>query len=204
MAVDVDPTSAVETPYTVRNQSFSNGAYRFGNWLHHVAFAGPDDRSIDAVPYVPGHQLLMDSRSAGSVLAGIRVALLLLLAVTGLRAAWSGNRRSCAAVFGLACVASLVISPLSRGHYFVLWLPAVLWVPMIANPRIARLLVWTPLLLTGLHYIALDYAGRVGLLGLGTTAWYLLASWTVLRGAQPVLPVLPVRAASSDNAPLAA
>jgi hypothetical protein len=87
-------------------------------------------------------------------------------------------------VFGLACVATLVISPIARGHYFMLLLPALpllpLWFRREGMPRWAVASALAPPLLVTLHYVALDPFGRMGLLGLGTAAWYLLSGLAVL------------------------
>ena len=176
MAVEVDPGSSIETPYTVRNQSLSNAAYRLGNWIDHAWFDGPDDRAIDAVPFNPQHAvLLMDGDGPARAILAARFLMLALLGLACLRAAWQSNPLGLAAVFGLAGVAALVVSPISRGHYFTSLLPAAIWAPLWWNEfrsrggalRLARLLLSASVL----HYVALDIAGRAGLLGLTSAVW---------------------------------
>ncbi|MFV0443685.1 MAG: glycosyltransferase 87 family protein [Planctomycetaceae bacterium] len=185
MAVEVDPSSTLETPYTLRNQSLTNAVYRAGNTFDYWLFGGPDDRAIDAIPFNPGHQLRMDAPLVGTLLTVVRLLLLGLLGQVGWRAVQSGDRFALARVFALACVASLIVSPLSRGYYFVLWLPAVLWGNNVQfdgpRSRLEQVLLWMPLVATSLHYLWLPVAGRLGVLGLATTAWYVLAAWHALR-----------------------
>jgi len=192
MGVEVDAGSSVETPFTVRNQSLSNAVYRCGNWIDHLLLGGPDDRAIDAVPFNPDHHLAMDAAWVGPTVLAARLLVLGLLLAAAWRVGRRGTDGELAAVFGLACVASLIVSPLSRGHYFVLLLPGALWLPLALQGRVAagrwRLLLATPAALTLLHYGLLDIAGRIGLLGLGIAGWQVAATvllWLAIdrRGA---------------------
>ena len=186
MAVEVDPASTLETPYTVRNQNLSNALYRCGNWIDYTFLGGPDDRVIDAVPFNPDHQLAMDAAWVRPSILALRLLLVGVLLATGLRAVLQNDEWSLAALFGLACVLSLIISPMSRGHYFVLLLPAVLWGGGRSDVRQWQLhaLLWTPAALTLLHYALLDLTGRIGLLGLGMTVWYIVAAVALaMRGS---------------------
>jgi hypothetical protein len=76
-------------------------------------------------------------------------------------------------------MAIVLVSPLAWGHYFVLWLPAVLlvapWIDRQSYPRAALILGAAPVVLTWTHYLAMRSCGPFGLLGLGTTAWFLVA-----------------------------
>jgi len=96
-----------------------------------------------------------------------------------------GNRLNVAVGFVLACVTMLVVSPVGRGHYFNLVAPAVLMVPLWlathGRPRAAVWMAAIPPVVCLLHYILLPYAGRVGLLGLGITAWLLAAMMLMVR-----------------------
>ena len=90
-----------------------------------------------------------------------------------------GNRLNLAVGFALACVAMLAVSPIARGHYFLLLAPAVLLVPLWLDRRgygrAGVVMAAIPAILSVLHYVLLPYAGRVGLLGLGTAAWLMAA-----------------------------
>jgi len=148
-----------------------------------IRCGGPDDRAIDALPFNPDHDLRMDAAWVTPALLAVRLALLALLGAATLWTARRGDPVGMAAVFGLACVASLVVSPISRGHYFVLLLPAVLWVPLtrraVDTGRSVVLLTWTPAVLVLAHYALLDYSGRAGLLGIGTALWFVAATAAV-------------------------
>jgi hypothetical protein len=76
----------------------------------------------------------------------------------------------------MACVATLVVFTIARGHYYMLLLPANVFVPLwlarSGKKRFSLVSAIVPLLLVLSHYAALDYAGRIGVLGLGTAVWY--------------------------------
>jgi hypothetical protein len=80
----------------------------------------------------------------------------------------------------------------ARGHYFVLFLPAALFVPLwfikCGAPRRAFRGAVVPALLVVAHYALLEYTGRVGLLGIGTTLWYFAASTQIAFGRTAVTP----------------
>lgn len=162
---------------SMRNQSLQNAVYRSGNWFAHQFLHGPDDIKMD----VKLASMPMDAPIVTHVLRLVRLAALAGLAVVIFIAGRSGRPLLQAAAFGLAGVATLVVSPVSRGHYYVFWLPAVVFVPLWLNrcgrPRAALWSALVPALLTIAHYAALRYAGRVGLLGLGTAAWYFATCW---------------------------
>jgi hypothetical protein len=88
----------------------------------------------------------------------------------------TGDALGQAAAFGLACAATLVVFTIARGHYYVMLLPAnvlvPLWLLRNGQTRWAFGMATVPLLLIFGHYLLLEYTGRIGLLGLGTAAWY--------------------------------
>ncbi len=49
-----------------------------------------------------------------------------------MRGVRSGDRLTIVLAAALACLATLVISPLSWGHYYVIWLPAAVLCPGMA------------------------------------------------------------------------
>jgi hypothetical protein len=70
----------------------------------------------------------------------------------------------------------------------MLLLPAALFVPLwfvrAGQTRRAQWIAWIPVALTISHYLVVTWVGRVGLLGLGTTAWLVgttIAMLVVLR-----------------------
>ena len=89
------------------------------------------------------------------------------------------------ALFGLACTATLSISPISWGHHYVMWLPSVVFVPYWlwhhGGRALAIGLAETACVLVVAHYVVLDHSGRVGLLGLGSTIWYIVAAMSISR-----------------------
>ncbi|HLJ10949.1 MAG TPA: glycosyltransferase family 87 protein [Planctomycetaceae bacterium] len=170
-----------------RNQSFSNAVYRCGNWAAYQLGGGPYDNLTGKA-----HQAMpMDAPAVSRalfVVRGLAVAALLCVVV---RAARSKSPLLWGAAFGLASVATLVVSPVARGHYFVLLLPASLFMPLwlieTGRPSVARRAAIVPAVLIAAHYCLLEYAGRVGLLGIGTTLWYFAACtriiWETVRRA---------------------
>jgi len=160
---------------TLRNQSLTNAAYRFGNWAHHQFAGGPlEDGPAQLRQGGPG--LLMDAPVVHALLRAVRgLAGLLLLAVC-FKTARAQDRVGQAAAFGLACAATLVLFTIARGHYYVLMFPAVaftsLWLRRERGLAWAIIAAIVPCLLVIGHYAFLSTAGRAGMLGLGTTIWY--------------------------------
>jgi Glycosyltransferase family 87 len=170
--------------YSVRDQSLTNAVERLGNWLAE-GIAGSRDETTR-----------INSAHAGTVpvalpsversLAFARLALSALLLIGGWRAGRHGDPLDVAAVFGLAATATLLLSPLSWAHHYLIWLPGLLVVPTwlwrARRVRLAVVLAIGPCVLIIAHYALLDWAGRAGLLGLGTTAWFLAAARVAARG----------------------
>jgi hypothetical protein len=157
-----------------RNQSLANAAYRMGNWLAYRLKLGPDDRVIDSTETFAG-TMPMDGPVAESAVRAARVltavGLLAVVFALGTRC----RRADVLLALGLGCAGTLVISPVSRGHYFVLLAPLVLTLPawLGANGRAGRggLWAWIPAGLCLAHYLGLEFTGRIGLMGVGTAAW---------------------------------
>jgi hypothetical protein len=166
---------------SLRNQSLHNAVFRSGNWVAHQFFGGPDDIRMN----VRMGAMPMDAPIVGRLLTGARFAALAVLGLVLLVAGFARQQTLTTAAFGIACVATLVVSPVSRGHYFVFWLPAILFVPLWflqqGRKQMALFAAIIPAALTLLHYALLPYAGRIGLLGLGTSAWYFTVCWTIWR-----------------------
>ncbi len=193
-----DPRSG--NSHSTRNQSLQNAAYRLGNFVWHEAAGGPDDQLADffELPKTMFErpEMIMDSLPAEMVLLGLRLAILAVLCVVGIRLGLQGDALSLATAFSLGCIAMLVVSPIARVHYFMLFAPAILYLPLWLDrqnhARAAKIMAVAPIILIDLHYIFLSYAGRVGLLGLGTTAWLVTAFVLVMRGSRKAAaPALP-------------
>jgi hypothetical protein len=118
----------------------------------------------------------MDSQQIDKAILSERFLAGCVLLAVSFRMARAQDVLGQTASFGLACVATLIIFTIARGHYYMLLLPANVFVPVwlrqVNRPRWAIAVAVVPLLLVLAHYTMLDLAGRVGVLGLGTTAWY--------------------------------
>lgn len=167
-----------------RNQSLSNAAYRFGNWALARVGAGPDDLLAEQ----PGARLPMDHPAATWSLIVVRCLAVFGLLATAAIAAFRRDRLALLATFGVAIVATFVVSPVARGHYFLLWIPGSLFLPLwLARQKMtsaALRCAWWPLALCMAHYLFLNQAGRIGLLGLGTTVWYFAATRLLFKSCR--------------------
>ena len=179
--------------YSKRNQSLSNAVRRLGNRLMFAAGLGSDDRSVD-VPAGEHGIMPMDVPAVDRLMQFASAVLVMLWLAAGWRVAARGDAAGLGAMFGLACAATLVVSPLSWAHHYVLWLPALVFVPywMWQNNRRAKAiaLAEAACVLVVSHYVLLDHAGRVGLLGIGTAIWYVAATvsvgWPRITGEQDI------------------
>jgi hypothetical protein len=173
--IDVRTSDFGEDVRTVRNQSLDNAAYRFGNWIYGRFAGGPDDSIVDR-PHPAMVRLPMDNALAGELIVIGRVVGLALLLLFVIRSARFDQPLGRAVIFGLACVATLVVCPVARGCYFALFLPAVvftsMWLVQLGRPRMAVFLAIVPAASVWLHYLCLPDSGRIGLLGLATAAWF--------------------------------
>ena len=135
---------------------------------------------------------------------GIFLLLLLGLAVAPGR----GDKLGQAVGFAMACVGMLLVSPVAWTHYYMMVLPAALVVPLWLWRRghlgVSRVMAIMPVVLVWSHYLAKRSAGSIGLLGLGTSAWFLaicaVVVWVRCREARraELLPT-PVRARSHQR-----
>jgi hypothetical protein len=162
-----------------RNQSLSNAVRRLGNRVVFAAGAGPDDRLVDDLTQ-QATTMPMENSVMNVTLRVVATGFVALLLVAAWRVSGRDDRSGLAALFGLACTATLLVSPISWGHHYVVWLPALVFVPfwMWNNDRraLAVGMAEAALVLVAAHYIVLDHAGRVGLLGIGAAIWYLVAT----------------------------
>ncbi len=171
--------------YSVRDQSLTNAVERLGNWIA-AAFSDEEHRGLPTNGSNQAGAAPVIAPAVERSLAVTRLALLLLLAIGAWRTSRDGDRLNIAAVFGLAATATLLLSPLSWAHHYLIWLPGLLVVPAwlwrSGRIRLARILAIAPCVIMVVHYVLLDWAGRAGLLGLGTTAWFLTAAQIAARG----------------------
>jgi hypothetical protein len=148
--------------HSPRNQSLTNAVFL---WCD-------PDRSVLGRPLLP--ELLLWAR--GSV-QGIRGVILLILAGFCLASGRRNRPLDLALGYALACAATLLISPIAWGHYYLIELPALLVVPLWLAGKGRHVAAWlflaVPTVLVWPHYIWLKHLSWTGLLGLGTTAWFL-------------------------------
>ena len=160
--------------YSLQNQSLQNATRHLGNFIAYEFAGGSDDRRRMA----EGEPLhAMDAPLADHVLAGLRLAIVVLAGWLTWQAGVRRDRLSLAAAFGLCSVATLVVSPIARAHYFVLLVPAMplvpLWFARAGHAKFgARWAAWIPAGLVLAHYLVNPVAGRLGLLGIGTATWF--------------------------------
>jgi Glycosyltransferase family 87 len=159
---------------SVRNQSFTNAANHFGNWIER-ALAGTAEAEAPQRPAGRPARLMETPRMAG-ILSAIRMAAAALVVLLAIRMAWALDPLARAVGFGLACVSTLILAPIARGHYYMLMFPAVLfpavWLLRAGRPRTAKTLAAVPGVLVIGHYAAIGVMGEIGWLGLGTTLWF--------------------------------
>ncbi len=169
---------------SLRNQSLQNAVYRFGNFAAYELAGGSDDRLADNLTRP---KLFMDFAPTNSALLVARIAILLALAATTVRLARRLDALRFAVLVSLACTAMLVVSPVSRGHYFMFAAPAAFFVPLYLAKngfrRQALASAVTPVALVNLHYLALAWSGRIGLLGIGSAVWLMTALIVVTHAA---------------------
>jgi hypothetical protein len=201
--VDVRTSDFGEDVRTIRNQSLDNAAYRFGNFLNWEFAGGPDDTLIDH-PHDASLRLPMDDPIAGTLIVLGRVLALATLLLFVVRASSQNDLAGRGTVFGLACVATLVVCPVARACYYVLFLPAI---PFVCErlfrsnkPRLANVFAWLPVVLVWLQYLLIPLSGRLGLLGLGATVWFLASCVLLERRARGRSSPSTVRSTSLERA----
>jgi hypothetical protein len=168
--------------HSPRNQSLANAVHQWTD----------PKRSALGRPLPPEAELW-----ARLAVLATRGLVLTLLAALGLASGGRGRSLDLALGFSLACAATLLISPIAWGHYFMIELPALvvlpLWLGGNGCPLAARLLVAVPALLAWTHYLLLKHVGTLGLLGLGSTAWFLAACASIALSGNTSNTIGPAR-----------
>lgn len=202
--------------HSYRNQSLANGvylwskSYRFGSPAP-VRFQPPEGATArsqgasapgaidqgasalgtrgssgNAEAFTPDQPERIANPAVRVAIGFILISLLALAAMVGRR----GHALDAFSAFALASCATLLVSPLAWGHYFMVQLPALLCVPIWLSrsgmPRAARIAALAPVVLSWSYYLAMPQFGGLGLLGLGTAGWFLggcgLMCWVMVRG----------------------
>lgn len=168
-AVEARADTHFSNPRSQRNQSLGNALYYTGNQIAFWRAPGSEPN-----PWVASESMdrFMNTPGVTQVVLVVRIALALILIPVGWRVASRGGTLYGLAAWGLASVAMLVVSPVSRGHYFMLELPAVLfislWIWKNHSPRKALLCALIPAALSPLHYLFITFPQMFGVLGVGT------------------------------------
>ena len=167
--------------HSVRNQCLGNALYRLGNFAAYMVAGGPEDPLVDDDNPPPR---LMDSPSVDTCLLFVRITLAVGLAVGGGcrlgRSSREMGARLSARRLALAwpvrrCWSSrrlrgTIISCFSARPCCSSPCGSTAWAATGGS-----LLAIVPGVLVLLQYILLPYVGRIGLLGLGNTAWVMAA-----------------------------
>jgi hypothetical protein len=157
--------------HSFRNQSLANGVFLLSESIRPAAAPAADSNARPA-RNGPGRIANPIARIGIGV---VLIALLGVAVIVGRRE----NGPDAFTAFGLACCAMLLVSPLAWGHYFMAELPALICVPMSLSRRgmlrASRVAAVIPVGLSWSYYVAMPYVGGVGILGLGTAAWFVAA-----------------------------
>jgi hypothetical protein len=150
--------------HSYRNQSLANAVYLW------------DNRN----PIADAQAQPMPNRSERSGHIAVRVLIGLIVAALFMVCYLLGrrdDRLDQAVAYALACCATLLVSPISWGHYYMVEAPAALVIPLWllrrGRPTQAIVVAAVPPVLSWSHYVAMPYVGGLGVLGLGTMVWFL-------------------------------
>jgi hypothetical protein len=161
--------------HSYRNQSLANAVYLLDRAASFGSRPDPRGTSSDDRP----------ERIVHPAVRGMAVVTLAVLLAVGLALGRHEDPLHQVTAYGLACCATLIVSPLSWGHYYMAQAPAVLFVPLwllrFGRPLQARVAAAIPPILSWSYYVAMPFAGGLGLLGLGTTVWFLAVCGLILR-----------------------
>jgi hypothetical protein len=168
--------------HSYRNQSLANAVYLWSESTREYPTADSVPLPVRGRPERIAHPI---------VPIAIGVILVVLLAVVAI-VSRRGDGLDAFTAFSLACCAILLVSPLSWGHYFMAELPALICVPIWlwrrGMPIAARVAAVIPVMLSWSYYLAMPWIGGLGVLGLGTAGWFLVACgvmlWSELRGGR--------------------
>ena len=209
-AVETSVDAHFSSPRRPKNQSLHNALYHTGN---QIAFWFSDRSEPNPWLYNETEGRFMNSPAVTQVVLVIRILLALLLIPVGWRMA--GDPLGRLAAIGLACVAMLTVSPIARGHYFMLELPAVLfvslWVWKHMGSQKAVLCASIPALLSLMHYTIITFpqiSGFLGVgtlflgtLGIGTALWYLVMAYILIQFSPAKSSIVPGTGFSGQDSP---
>ena len=190
----VGPTASFNV-HSYRNQSLANGVYLWSKSIRTDSAPPPPvgagsarrsglrARPTDPMAEAPGHD--HPERIANPAVRVAIGAILIVLLALAIMVGRRTNALNAHTAFGLASCATLLVSPLAWGHYFMVQLPALLCVPIWLSrrgmPRTAKIAALVPVVLSWSYYLAMPQFGGLGLLGLGTAGWFLVACGLMLQ-----------------------
>ena len=168
---------------SARNQSLLNAVRLLGFWVDSPS-GTLGDVSDDMFAPRTGPVRPEPSWVAWGVL-GLRLGVATLVAWLALSMRRGAGLTEQVTGFGIATAATLIIAPIARVHYFVLLAPMAVFLPMYFIERAwFRTAKWLAIIPAGLivaHYLAMGVVGRLGLLGIGITAWLVAAAALLVR-----------------------
>ena len=166
---------------SVRNQSLLNSVRLFGTWVEDPTGDRIDVETATPPTIAPA----IDSTWVAWGILAVRLGVASLVAWLALSMGAKTRLSDQLAGFGMATAATLVIAPIARVHYFVLLAPMVVFLPIFlierGSYRAAKWFAVIPAALIIGHYLAMDVVGRLGLVGLGITAWLVAAAVLLVR-----------------------
>lgn len=131
-------------------------------------------------------RLGMPDLADGLTFGGLAATMLLLLLAARRAGGWGGAATATAC--GLALVASLLASPVSWGHHYVLLIPATAfsatWLLRTHDGAAPAVIAFLPAVLSFAHYAAVERLGGLGLLGGGIGVWFIATAWMCFGSAK--------------------
>ena len=164
--------------YSPRNQNLAMSVYRIGNHLDYH-FAGGPHPEVES-DEGPTPDMWSETATAAALVKVGRVALVLMLVVPLCLVVWRGGLTDVVAIGGLGATLSLLGSPISWGHHYVIQVLALVGMAMFCivhgREKWAWWLCGSCAAMVVLHYATLKWTGDYAMLGIGMTGWYAAAT----------------------------
>ena len=161
--------------HSMRNQSLAGASWQLLDTIHGGLGTGHDADTTNGHPAEVGTPATVIRIARWGILGFFLVTMIRLGTA---RRTW-GDPRAAAVIFGLSCAATLVFSPVSWGHHFVqgiaAWVAIPAWLYLRGRGASAFWMAAVPTILVLAHYLVMPIAAPLGVLGLGTTAWLVVA-----------------------------
>jgi hypothetical protein len=185
---------------TAANQSLANAAHRlaarFRAVVEGTALGSVDEDKSNPAAWMTAVIARAERRRADQnvrrAVQAVQAIILTWLLVLGVTMVQRRDLLGQAAIYGLNNLAVVLVSPVAWTHYYLLALPALLFVPLWlarrGRPIAARVVAPVPALLIWAHYLARPWVGTIGLLGLGTAVWFVAVLGLAARSRSVSLP----------------